>query len=218
MDHDVFKDLVPSYLENLTSKETNKQMEEHMKQCADCREYLKGMQEDLLIERNDEHRKEKKNIDYLKKVRSKNRKKIFTVVMSLLIIFIIICIGSYFLFAHMWIADENDVRTTIQRQDNIITLSFQTKHDNRYLLTMENSENSYTNEIIIYEKWNDFSEAASLFKDGSEVTYTFLDKNTLLLNNGEQRKLTDEDVVHIRYKDNTEKIPLKDLYNATNNN
>lgn len=218
MNHDVFKDLLPSYLENLTSKETNKLMEEHMQGCLECRDYFEEMKEDLLIERNDEQGMEKKNIDYLKKVRSKNRKKTFTVVMSSIIIFIIIGIGSYILFGHMWIADEEDVSTTIQQQDNLVTLSFQTNHNKRYLLTMEHRDNSYTNEIIVYEKWNDFSEAASLFKDGSEITYTFIDENTLLLDNGEQRKLTDEDILKIQYKDTTEEIILKDLYNGKNDN
>ncbi len=218
MNHDVFKDLVPGYLENLTSEETNKQMEAHMNQFPESRKYVEQMQEDVLVERNDEQRKEIGSIDYLKKVRSNNRKKMFTIVGALLIIFIILSIGSYIFFAHMWIADESDVDTTIKQQGSTITLSFQTRHDKRYLLTMEDREHNYTNEITVYEKWNDFSEAAALFKDGSNVTYTFLDKNTLLLDNGEHKKLTDDDVLQIRYKDNTEVIPLTDLYDAKNDN
>lgn len=30
MNHSVFRDLVPSYIENLTREETNKQIEKHM--------------------------------------------------------------------------------------------------------------------------------------------------------------------------------------------
>lgn len=60
MNHSVFKDLVPSYIENTTSDETNKQMEEHMEQCAECREYFKEMQEDLIVERTHEQKDEKK--------------------------------------------------------------------------------------------------------------------------------------------------------------
>ncbi len=71
-------------------------------------------------------------------------------------------------------------------------------------------------EIIIYEVWNDFSELASSVKDGSPVTFTFLDENTLILGNGEEKQLTDEDSITIRYKNSTEKIRLKDLYDSKN--
>lgn len=211
MNHEVFRDLAPIYIENLTSEETNRQMEKHMEQCTDCREYLKGMQEDLLIERTHEHSKEKIKIDFFKKVRSKNKKKIFTIVGSLLAIFL--C--CFFLFTSMWIANEKDVQTTIQQLGKTVTLSFQTKNNNRYLLAMEQSGQ---NEIIVYEKWKDFSEAAALLEDGSRVTYTFLDENTLLLGNGEEKKLTDEDKILIMYKDSVEEVLLKDLYSAENKN
>lgn len=212
MNHSVFRDLVPSYIENLTSEETNKEIDEHMEQCENCRQYVKDMQEDLLVARTHEQEKEDKNIDYLKKVRSKNRKKIFTIVGSLLSIFFIISIGCYILFAHMWIADEKDVQTTVHQQGTTVTLSFQTKNDNRYLLATGGREHNYRSNIIIYEKWNDFSEAATLFKGGSNVTYTFLDENTLLLDNGKEKTLTEKDKIYIMYKDRTEEIVIKDLY------
>ncbi|MDM8100687.1 MULTISPECIES: zf-HC2 domain-containing protein [Oceanobacillus] len=227
MNHSVFKDLVPSYIENLTSDETNKQMEEHMEQCAECREYFKEMQEDLIVEHTHEQKDEKRNIDYLKKVRSKNRRKIFMITGSLLALFLLLSIGYYFLFVHMWIADENNVETTIQQQNQTTTLTFQSKNDNRYLLAMlQPGDKEYIDTIIIYENWNIladtklnyFSEVASNHQNGSEITYTFLDENTLLLPDGTEKKLTEEDIIHIQYKDRTKEIQLKDLYNAENNN
>ncbi len=216
MNHSVFKDLVPSYIENLTSEETNRQIEKHLEQCESCRNYLNEMQEDLLLESVHEQKNEKRNIDFLKKVRSKNRKKIFIIVGSLLSIFLIISIGCYFLFAHMWIADEKDVQTTVQQQGTAVTLSFQTKNNNRYLLSMAHRGQKYVYEIIMYEKWNDFSEPARILKDGSNVTFTFSDENTLLLGNGEEKQLTDEDKILIQYKSSTEEIQLKDLYKPVN--
>ncbi|MFJ7735636.1 zf-HC2 domain-containing protein [Lysinibacillus sp. NPDC097287] len=212
MNHSVFKDLIPGYIENLTSKETNKQIEKHMEQCEDCRQYVKDMQEDLLVERTHEQKKEDKNIDFLKKVRSKNRKKIFIIVGSLLSIFI----GWFFFFDQMWIADEKDIQTTVKQQGSTVTLSFQTKNDNRYLLAMPIWYQNSIDEIIIYEKWNDFSEPARILKDGSNFTFTFLDENTLILHDGEEKKLTDEDKVRIRYKNSKEEILLKDLYKLEN--
>lgn len=211
MNHSVFRDLIPGYIENLTSEETNKQIQKHMEQCEDCRQYVKDMKEDLLIERTHEQKKEKKNIDFLKKVRSKNRKKIFIIVGSLLSIFI----GCFFFFDQMWIADEKDIQTTVQQQGTTVTLSFKTKNDNRFVLPLPIWYQNSIDEIIIYEKRNDFSELSKMVKGGSPVTFTFLDENTLILD-GEERKLTDEDKITIRYKNSTEEIRLKDLYNPEN--
>lgn len=112
----------------------------------------------------------------------------------------------------MWIANEKNVQTSIKQQGTMVTLSFQTKNDNRYILPMSFRGQKYIYEIIIYEKWNDLSKPASIFKDGSPVTFTFLDANTLILDNGEEMKLTDEDKILIQYKNSTEEIRLKDLY------
>lgn len=212
MNHSIFRDLVPSYIESLTSEETNREIEKHMEQCEDCRQYVKDMQEDLLVERTHEQKKEEKNIDFFKKVRSKNRKKIFIIVGSLLSIFI----GLFFFFDSMWIANEKDVQTTIQQKGTTVTLTFQTKNDHRHLLWMRLWNQNDSDEIIIYEKWNSFSESAKLSKDGSDVTFTFLDENTLLLYGGEEKKLTDYDKITINYKNGTEEIRLKDLYNPEN--
>jgi len=40
---------------------------------------------------------------------------------------------------------------------------------------------------------DDFSNLGILLADGVRIRYTFLYKNTLLLENGEKKKLTDED-------------------------
>ncbi|MDD1502791.1 zf-HC2 domain-containing protein [Lysinibacillus sp. CNPSo 3705] len=222
MNHDIFKDLVPSYIEKLTSEETTRQMKKHMSECEECKKYVMEMQEGFLVENTREINKGKESIDYLKKVRFKNRRKIFVVAGSLLAFFLIISVSYYFLFVHMWIADENNVQKNIQRHGTTVTLTFQTKSNNRYLLAMEDSRNNkYKDEIIIYEswniladkKWNFFSELAKSHRDGVNITYTFLDENTLLLNNGEEKELSDEDKIKIQFKNNTEEIRLKDLYN-----
>ncbi|MCC5800849.1 anti-sigma factor [Rossellomorea vietnamensis] len=214
MNHHVFKDLVPSYLEQLTSEETNKQMNVHMEQCKECREYVHDMREEWMSEHVHAQAKEDKNVDYLKKVRSKNRKKIFTIVTSLVSIFLILIIGYYMLYIKMWIADPNDVQTTIQTQGNTVTLTFSSKQDNRYLLLRKEQLNQgYTDNMIVYEMREDLSTPATLM-DGINITYTFLDENTLLLDNGKEKKLTADDKISIQYKDHTKELSLMDLYHS----
>lgn len=218
MQHSVFKDLAPAYIDKLTSEETNEQMEKHMNQCEECRNYLNGMKEDLFSVDENERRKERRNIDYFKKVRTKNRKKILAIVSSLLSVFLILTTIYYFMYVDMRLADANNVETNIQNQDMSVTLSFKAKRTNRYLLTNEewDVDAEYIDYIYVYEMRDDFSSSAKILKDGVSITYTFLDENTLLLDNGEEKKLTDEDKVSIHYKDKTDVISIKDLYDKNN--
>ncbi|MCA1060448.1 zf-HC2 domain-containing protein [Rossellomorea aquimaris] len=212
MNHHVFKDLVPSYMEHLTSEETTMQMEVHMEQCKDCRDYVHEMQEEWMSENVHEQAKEDRKVDYFKKVRSKNRKKILTIVTSLLSLFLILTISYYLLYIKMWIADPNDVQTTIQTQGNSVTLTFTSKQDNRYLLLRKEQLNQdYTDNMIVYEMREDLYTPENL-KDGINISYTFLDENTLLLDNGKVKKLTANEKLSIQYKDRTKEISLIDLY------
>ncbi|VXC52984.1 putative zinc finger protein [Bacillus sp. 349Y] len=216
MNHNVFRDLVPSYIEHLTSEETNRQMDQHMKKCKDCQQYLNEMKEDFLSETVLEHAKENRNIDYLKKVRSRNKKNILTIAASIVSMFLILILGYYFLFVRMWIADADDVQLAVQNQGNTVTLSFSSQNDNRHLLIKKEQVNqAYTDSMIIYEKRVDPLTPATL-KDGIDITYTFINKNTLLLDNGKKKKITEEDKISIMYKDSTQEIAIKDLYDPGN--
>ncbi|WP_164489636.1 zf-HC2 domain-containing protein [Rummeliibacillus sp. TYF005] len=213
MKHNVFKDLAPAYIDKLTSEETNEQIESHMDQCEECRNYLNKMKEDLFSENENERRKDNRNIDYFRKVRSKNRKKITVIVSSLLAMFLLLIIAYYFVFVNMWQANSDNVETNIQYQGTMATLLFKAKKDNHYIiLTDAKTDEGYTDTIFVYEKRNDYSSPAKLLKDGSGITFTFEDENTLLLYNGKKKKLTDEDKISIQYKDKTDVIPIKDLY------
>lgn len=70
---ELIRDLFPSYIDDLTSDVTNVLLEEHVKECEKCREILGMMQETTAGSVNFE---EKKEIDFLKKTKKANRKKI----------------------------------------------------------------------------------------------------------------------------------------------
>ncbi|HEY5535242.1 MAG TPA: zf-HC2 domain-containing protein [Ignavibacteria bacterium] len=48
MDCDVIKDLLPIYIEKLTSESSNKLIEDHIKSCSDCNETLSKLQDDVI--------------------------------------------------------------------------------------------------------------------------------------------------------------------------
>lgn len=78
---EVVKDLFPSYIDELTSEVTNNLIEEHTTECEDCRQTLESMKSPEV-----EHaeQSQKKEIDYLKKTRKKNRKNVFVAILVVL--------------------------------------------------------------------------------------------------------------------------------------
>ncbi len=68
---EVIRDLLPSYIDHLTSETSNKLITEHMKECKECKTVLSSMKGGLsLAEDTDQGRKE---LDFLKKNKKRNR-------------------------------------------------------------------------------------------------------------------------------------------------
>ena len=78
----LIQDLLPNYIEKLTSEETNTYIENHIKDCKDCTKILKDMGEEVTLDKIDEMKK----VDYLKKIKFRNR----TIIVILLAILLIL--------------------------------------------------------------------------------------------------------------------------------
>ena len=90
---EVVEDLMPSYIDGLTSDVTNKAVREHLSQCGKCNAKLDNMAEPCGEDKIEE---EKKEIDFLKKNRIKNiRTKLISVIAVILVVSFIICILPY---------------------------------------------------------------------------------------------------------------------------
>ncbi len=77
MDCRIIQDLLPSYVDGLTSDYTNQVIEEHMKQCEPCKEMLERMQEP------EKHIDSiEKEVDYMKKVRSRMSRLLITALIA----------------------------------------------------------------------------------------------------------------------------------------
>ena len=79
---EVIQDLLPSYVDGLTSEVTDQLVKEHLETCEDCKQIYRSMT-DPEPEVSEEDRKE---IDYLKKNKKKNRKTIIGVIAACLIL------------------------------------------------------------------------------------------------------------------------------------
>lgn len=114
VDCDIIRDLLPSYIDNISSKSTNDLVEEHMKDCKGCQTKLKEMNKEVDIK---PLYKQEEQIDYLKGYR---KNKIMTIIFA--IILTIDVIGVVLLAYQLVVnyvdifADVNDIEVLQQKQ------------------------------------------------------------------------------------------------------
>ena len=86
----IVQDLLPSFVDSLVNDETAKEIKEHLADCEDCAKLYNEMRNG----ENFEQKEAKKEINYLKKIKNKN-KIIIASILSALMILIIIAFGLY---------------------------------------------------------------------------------------------------------------------------
>lgn len=86
----IVQELLPNYIENITSIEVKEYIEEHINECDECKQRLQNMQFDFDLDKVDD-----REIDYLKSIKIKNKRKIFIAILSVVVISIFIIIGIF---------------------------------------------------------------------------------------------------------------------------
>lgn len=95
----IVEDLLPNYIEKMTSTETNEIIEEHIEECQLCKDKLNNMKSEVVLDEVDD-----REINYLKTIKRKNRIKILIVA---LIAIAIISLILWFAFNYRIIKDDN---------------------------------------------------------------------------------------------------------------
>ena len=82
---EIVQDLLPSYVDGLTSDETNEAVKDHLAECVSCKDMYERMKADeMSAEENSEvMEKEKKEINFLKRIKQKHRLNLMLVVVIL---------------------------------------------------------------------------------------------------------------------------------------
>lgn len=107
LDCNIIKDLLPSYIDKLLSKESNTLVENHMQTCTECRKVLTDMSKEKDIEKVFDQDEE---IDYLKGYRKKKKFSIIiAVIITILVIFNIFIVSSKFLLNNNFYMNVTDV-------------------------------------------------------------------------------------------------------------
>lgn len=90
---EIVKDLLFGYVDGTISKSSEELVEKHIANCKKCKQMLED------ISKEKEQKQEEKEVDYLKKVNKKMKKKTIAVIVSLAIIIISIILLHIYIFS-----------------------------------------------------------------------------------------------------------------------
>ncbi|MEL7655264.1 MAG: zf-HC2 domain-containing protein, partial [Bacillota bacterium] len=192
---EIVKDLLPSYIDGLTSNESNSEIEEHLKTCEECTEILDQMKIEVNVENI------VLNKEIIKPFKKLNKRVLQSVLITLAVC--ILAVGSYFYFFEIgWKVNSEDMDIKYSYKDDSIRIDFE--------LTNGKVLNSWTN----HHNWPEpavitFTECYdSVFDDiGNGFSYGIREEDKY----GKMKKFTDDDCIILHFKDKTETLYLKEI-------
>ena len=155
----IVQDLLPNYIEKLTNEETNIFIEEHLKECDECKKILENMKKDIKIDA----KVDKREVNYFKKYSKKL--KILRRVLLLIIVVVAIVIGRRLLILTSLTNKAYGLRDSNKdnyyaklynyREGNLQTTEIYKKGED-YLLTVLRREDEYFgNKFTFYKSGNE---------------------------------------------------------------
>ena len=150
----IVQDLLPNYIEKLTNEETNMYIEEHLRECTECKTMLENMQKELNINSN---KRDEREVKYIKKFSNKMKILKF-IILAFIIIYIAVVGRRTFIMASLSEkAKENQLYNnyyaklySYQGDSLTITESYNKGED--YLTTMTKFVNGNQIQKITYYK------------------------------------------------------------------
>lgn len=131
---EVINDLFPLYIDELTSEETNRQIENHILECEDCRKTLESMQYtsgEELANSKVMDAAEKKEIDFLKATKKKNKKAIAGAVAGVIVVFAIAILLVQYVFGFNEIIDPD--RWNVSVNDDQVNITGEPANNKLYV-------------------------------------------------------------------------------------
>lgn len=171
---DIVKDLAAPYVENLINSKSKKFVEEHLKNCDNCKKYYNDINSNILNESHNEKIKEKQELDFLKKIR-KNM-SILKIILFVILTIIIVVILSIFIKCQTITKIVNDAYDQIEYLKTL----------NNYKLVEKTITTNYpdndTSEIIATYYYkdgkykNEYGNTTCYYEDNSyNKIYVYLD-------------------------------------------
>lgn len=114
----IVQDLLPNYIDKLTTQESNEFIENHLKDCKECKEILENMSRDLNVE---DKKKDKKIINFIKKYNKKMRILKFIILLIVAIYLSFILRNAIIIISLINKANEQEITSSYSINYQIVT-------------------------------------------------------------------------------------------------
>lgn len=208
---EIIRDLLPSYIDELTSVESNEEVEKHLEYCPECQKYLEEIRREIKVEKVEQD----KEIEPFIKIKEKTAKivlvaVIFTACISALTIDLW---HSYWHNGQSMKSDE--VTVQFEEKNGIQMFTYETK-DEKKILDMGITENKMidgkmpvkTFSFVARKKHPDFNALSQ-----GRYMFYFIDDNTMLDLQYDPyiRNFTEDDFLAVEFDDCVKTIKISDL-------
>lgn len=145
----IIQDLLPSYIERLTSEQSNQAIEKHINNCSECSKYLNELRQDIAPQADlpDE-------IDYLKKIKSKMKRSKY-ISLGILSLALVISMGAFLRFYVIgWPANIFSTDITIDydyKNDNVVIQGQLLNGNSIGRVVVRDTNNTNITKLTMYE-------------------------------------------------------------------
>ena len=175
----IIQDLLPNYIEKLTSDDTNKYVDEHLNECADCKKIYENMEKDFKF---NNAKRDDREVKYLKKYNN-ILKLLRNVLLIILVLFIIIIGRKIFILTNL-----------SNKANNMITQTNYYTKTETYSNGQMNILESYNKDGITFGKMSIFSANNEQIK---MILYKSPTEKITLIDNGETNTLNQPSFIEI---------------------
>ncbi len=174
----IVQDLLPNYIENLTNEETNRFIEEHLKECPECQKVLENMQKEIKVSTT---KRDDREVKYIKKYNKKL--KILKYALLIIILIYVIAVGrrTIIMSSLSGKATENQINDNYyvrlySYQGDTLTITESYNKGEDYLTTLTKVVNGSNIQKITYYR----KGAEQLFMTESEGKKYVLNAETMI--------------------------------------
>lgn len=215
----VIRDLIPSYIDGLSSVESDKVIEEHLAVCEECKEYYMQMNKEIAT---DTHRERDELNPFIKIKRNTVKKVFLAVLITACVISIIWEQYTSFYFSGKSVFSE-EIEVKLEENYGIATIRFQPKEEHIAV------EVGYGHDVAISLNGKAPLETLYLLKRNYHKRYSGLDTNQYqlyfvdddtvldLFSVANEFQYEDDDYFAVLYNDGYQIIYLKDLREGKTN-
>ena len=208
---EIIKDLLASYVDELTSTESNEEIKLHLEYCPECQEYLREIRKDIEVDKAGN----KEEIEIFIKVKEKTVQTIICVVMILAVIVAIIY-GRWESYYHNGRSIKSDeVKISLKEEDGIQMLVFEPKDDDVIFLIgypmNEEINGKMPVKTFSFIKYNKHPEINAM--NDSNYKFYMLDEDTIMDLDSYPNILdySEDDFFAVEFDDCVKTIKISDL-------